>query len=125
MTVRNLKASDIQPLREMAEASGHPYPEPSDSLVAIQVVAGDDDEPIMAGAVEEIWQAYLWCAPGSPHERLAALRLLHEGMASRLREKGIKSVEAFLPPTVAQRFGRRLERTFGWTRNWKSWNKRF
>ena len=127
MKVRDLKASDIQTLRAMAEASGCPYPDlETDPLTAVLVVADDDDRPIAAAAIEQIFQAYLWRdAGGSPYEAMAALRLLHEGMALCLREKGIKSVEAYLPPTMAQRFGRRLERTFGWTRNWKSWHKEF
>ena len=119
-----MRASDIPALRALAEASGYPYPTlGADPLAVALVVVNDDDEPIMAAAVEQIWQAYLWCGPASPHERMAALRLLHEDMASCLREKGIESVVAFLPPTVAACFGRRLERTFGWTKNWQSWTK--
>ena len=127
MRVRDVKTSDLQTLRAMAEASGYPYPDlESDPLVVVRVVVDDEDQPIMSGEIEQLWQAYLRCdASLPPHQRSAALRLLHEDMASCLREKGIKSVEAFLPPTAAQRFGRRLERTFGWTRNWKSWNKAF
>jgi hypothetical protein len=78
----------------------------------------------MAAAAEQIWQMYLWCGAGNPHEKVSALRMLHEELALCFKRKGIESVEAFLPPSLAERFGRRLERMFGWTRNWSSWNRR-
>ena len=68
-------------------------------------------------------------APHSAEKRMpraeAAWKLIHKGMAEHLRPLGYTSVEAFLPPSVSERFGRRLERTFGWVKNWPSWTRRF
>ena len=76
----------------------------------------------MACAAERLVQLYLWCGEFErPHAAVYALRLLHEAMAAELQRKGYQSAEAFLPPTLAARFARRLEKTFGWRLNWPSW----
>lgn len=125
MMVRGLKASDIPILEAMAQASGYPYPDPS-TLEEIQVVVDEDDRPLMAVGAERILQLFLWSAKFErPLAKLHCLRLLHETMAITLRNSGYHSAEVFLPPVIAKKFGARLERTFGWIKNWQSWNKRF
>jgi hypothetical protein len=123
MRTRTLKNSDIPALRAMAEASGFPYPDLSaERLEAVVVVVDDEDRPVMACAAERLVQLYLWCGEFQrPHAKLYALRLLHEAMAEDLRRKGYVSAEAFLPPSLAKRFARRLEKTLGWKPNWPSW----
>ena len=123
MHTRALKESDIPILRAMAEASGFPYPEISTAkLEAVVVVVDDDDRPVMACAAERIVQLYLYCGEFQrPHAKLHAIRLLHEGMARELRRKGYTSAEAFIPPTMAKQFAKRLEKMFSWRPNWSSW----
>lgn len=125
MHTRALKESDIPILRAMADASGFPYPDIDPAkLEAIVVVVDDDDRPVMACAAERLVQLYLWCGEFQrPHAKVYALRLLHETMAEELRRKGYASAEAFLPPTLAKRFARRLEKLFGWKKNWESWTR--
>ena len=125
MHVRGLKISDIPILRQMAEASGFPYPDPL-KLEAIRVVADDEDRPIMAAGAERLIQAYLWCGDFQrPHAKVFAMRLLQDEMIAALKAKGYDSIEAFIPPTLAKRFARRLVKTFGWKPNWPSWERRF
>jgi len=129
MRCRALQQSDIPALRAMAEASGYPYPEISDfstrkegTIEAVLVVADDQDQPVMACAAQRIVELYLFVGDGgTPALKLHALRLLHDSMAAALRAKGYQDANAFLPPSIAAKFGRRLERTFGWVRNWQSW----
>lgn len=123
MRVRELRESDIPILRAMAEASGFPYPELSTArLEAILIVVDDENHPIMACAAERLVQLYLWSGEFErPHAKVFALRLLHEAMATELRNKGYTSAEAFLPPSLAKRFSRRLEKMFHWRPNWPSW----
>jgi len=110
----------------MASASGYPYPDLTEPLEAVLVLADDEDQPVMAVAAKKLVELYLWCSKGmSPHENIAALRLLHDEMAEELKKKAYNSVEAFLPPSVSKQFGKRLEKTFGWVRNWPSWTRRF
>jgi len=120
---RSLQESDIPLLRAMAENSGFPYPDLSAArLEAVVVVVDDEDRPVMACAAERIVQLYLWSGEFQrPHAKLFALRLLHEAMAADLERKGYTSAEAFLPPTLAKRFARGLEKMFGWKPNWPSW----
>jgi hypothetical protein len=107
----------------MAEASGFPYPELSAARIeAVVVVVDEQDRPVMACAAERLVQMYLWCGEFQrPHAKVFALRLLHEAMSEELKSKGYESAEAFLPPSLAKRFARRLEKMFAWRRNWPSW----
>ncbi|MDE2099618.1 MAG: hypothetical protein KGL39_20365 [Patescibacteria group bacterium] len=126
MTTRGLKPSDIPILRAMAEQSGFPYPELSAKrMESVWVIADENDQPVMAAAAERLVQMYLWCGEFErPHAKVHALRLLHEALSRELKGKGYDSAEAFLPPSIAARFARRLEKSFGWVRNWPSWTHR-
>lgn len=128
MTARPLRESDISILQEFARLSGFPYPEfDHPHIEAVVVVADSEDRPIMAVAGKRLIELYLWANPvTSPTVKINALALLHQAMSQELRELGYTSVEAFIPENVSAKFGRRLERTFGWVRNqWKSWTIRF
>ena len=126
MRTRPLRDSDIPTLRELAQASGYPYPDLAGPLEAVVVLADDEDQPVMAVAAKRLVELYLWCGKGmTPHENIAALRLLHEGMMEELKAKGYDEVNAFLPPQIAGKFGRRLVRTFGWVKGWPNWCRRF
>ncbi len=127
MTVRPIHESDFPALKAMADACGYPYPELNSAcLEAIRVVVDDEDRPVMAAAAERLVQIYLWSGEfRRPIAKVHALRLLHEEMALCLKQKGYTGAEAFLPPTLARRFGKRLEKTFGWVRNWPSWTRHF
>src|SRR5574337_1735462 len=122
MYVRALLDSDIPKLKALE--NGFPYCDPKSSLVeCFLVVADEKDEPVAACAAERILQLYLWVADVHPAAKIAAIRHLHSEMASELKEKGYTSVEAFLPPEIERSFTRRLEKMFGWKRNWNSWTR--
>lgn len=120
MTIRDFKSSDVQILRVMER--GFPYPDPEGPLELIRVVCDDDGKPLMAAAAKKLIEIYLWSAPFErPHAALHGMRLIQADMASVLRAKGYRTAEAFLPPMIADEFGRRLERSFGAKKNWASW----
>ena len=124
--MRELKESDIPILNTIAAESGFEYPSlPGATMEAVFVVVDDQDRPLMACAAEKILQLYLWKGKlEHPAVGLAALRLLHEGMGPKLRERGWLEANVFLPPSVAVQFGRRLQRSFGWLPNWPSFFKK-
>jgi hypothetical protein len=123
--------ADVPILKEMQ--GDYPYPDLSEQfqaqrpLEAVRVVVGDDDRPLMAVAAKKLQvELFLWCGDiKRPHAKMYALRLLHEDMSAQLRALGYTECQGFLPPPVAKRFARRLEKSFGWTKSWPSWNKRF
>lgn len=120
MKTRGLKPSDIPILKEWAAASGFPYIEPVDAVVVVD----EDDRPIMACAPRQIIELYLWADAGhAPPVKLHALRLLHDSMTPEMKRRGFGEVNAFIPPSIAEQFGRRLARSFGWVRNWPSFCK--
>lgn len=127
MTARSYKLSDFPALSAMAEAAGFPYPQlASEPMETVVVVVDDDNHVVMAVAAKRLVELYLYCGEGmAPHQSLAAIRILHDAVAEELRAKGYNEVNVFLPPPIAARFGRRLERTFQWVKNWPSWARHF
>ena len=121
MNVRPIKPSDRPILERWAKESGFPYIE----AIEVYVVADEDDQPVMACAPHQIVELYLW-VDGAQHPamRLHALRLLHDAMIPALKAQGIDEVNAFLPPEIERKFGRRLMRSFGWVRNWVSFARK-
>lgn len=124
MTTRPLRADDIPYLQAMAEASGFPYPDAADTEVTL-VVVDSENHPIMACGAKKLIELYLWVGMATPVTKLAGLRLLHTAMAEELRALGYSSAECFLPPKVEKQFGRRLTRSWGWVKNWASFNIHF
>lgn len=129
MHARPLRPSDIQILNSRADASGFPYPAFDDPLVeAIVVIADDDDDlPITACVAKRLVELYMYPPEidVSTIRIFTAIAFLHKTMADALRQIGYTSAEVYLPPQVSRIFGRRLERSFGWVRNWQSWVKKF
>lgn len=86
------------------------------------VVADSEDRPIVACAAKRLIEIYGYFDPGSsPSLRMKALGLIHEGMATALRDKGYTIASVGLHPRIARAFGRRLERSFGWLKNQFGW----
>lgn len=127
ISVRPFSESDGPWLQQIAGANGFPYPDLADALIeSILIVCDESGQPIMALAAKRLVELYCWCDQSlTPHEKVAGLRALHESMADALRTKGYNEAEAFLPPSVSVKFGRRLMKTFGWVKNWDSWCRRF
>lgn len=72
-------------------------------------------------------EAYLLLDPraGTPRERWQWLLALHEAARRDAWQRGLEDVHAWLPPPIAQKFGRRLAR-LGWRRDdsWTPYCKR-
>lgn len=127
MYVRPLVAADLVRLNELAAASGYPYPDVSSPLIeAALAVCDEDGKLICAAAFERIVQGFLWIdRTRRPAACLAAIRALHEPLAKELLRHGYHEANVFIPPKLERSFGKRLERSFAWVRNWASWAKSF
>lgn len=127
MRFRPLKPEDVPILEQIEKQSGFPYPKLSDPLIeTIVVVVDSEDKPIVAGVAKKLIEIYAYVdSSRSPAVKMEAIGMLHKGMAIVLRELRYNSCEAFIPPSVASKFGRRLERTWRWVKNWQSWTLRF
>jgi len=120
-----MQPEDIPALEAMmqgAESRGLPYP-PLDGphIEAVQVV--EDNGTIIGAAVaKSIIELYLIGDPKfHPKVRMNAVTLLHQGMIANLAELSYHEANIFLAPEFVKTFGRRLERSFGWIKNWDSW----
>lgn len=123
MTIRPYHPSDAPALAALGEISGFPYADPDSPLIETCLVAIDENGGIVgAVAAERLVQLYFWRSPFlSPGATKLVLLEVQKIMATELKKKGYNSCEAFLPPQLEKRFGRRLERTLGFVRNWASW----
>lgn len=128
MKVSSFTAEDIPALTEIGANTGYPYPDllTDSHIAALSVVRDDNGEIIMACAAKTMIEHYLYVGIGSTITKMRALELLHKHLAEELRQQGYSESSAYLPPSVAGKFARRLHKSFGWIRNpWENWFVRF
>ena len=110
--------STVSRAREIDEKSAVEFPphkekaDPSSSANQNGGLARDDSAKKGSGA-------------GNPRERWAQLVALHRAGERDLLARGLDDAHAWLPPSIARRFGRRLE-SLGWLRDdaWTPYCKR-
>ncbi|MHB8539437.1 MAG: hypothetical protein ACYDCD_00635 [Candidatus Acidiferrales bacterium] len=119
-----------------AQGFEYPFPDLADPIFVSKLVLEDDNSTgslngdgkiVMASLARLTCEMYLLVDPnaGTPRDRYARLLELHRAGAADLRARGLDDAHAWLPPPIAQRFGRRLE-TLGWLRDdaWTPYCKR-
>ena len=123
MKIRPYTESDLQSLRAIHAAQDFPYafPDLANPLFLMKIVLtdGGPQEKIVAAALLRLTaEAYLLLDPsaGTPRERWRHLLALHAAAQQDAWTKGLEDVHAWLPPRIAKRFGRRLQR-LGWIRD--------
>jgi hypothetical protein len=113
MLVREYTGADLEALIAMhrAQAFDYPFPDLRDPIFVSKLVLEDGaGRPAMAALARLTCEMYLLADPkaGTPRERYARLLELHRVGAKDLRARGLDDAHAWLPPRIAQRFGRRL-----------------
>jgi hypothetical protein len=128
--VREYTDADLSALLTMHRAQGFEYPLPDlrDPIFVSKLVLQDDaGNAVMAALARLTCEMYLLIDPkaGTPRERYARLLELHRAGANDLRARGLDDAHAWLPPRIAERFGRRLQQ-LGWIRDdaWTPYCKR-
>ena len=143
MLVRPYRESDLAALRKIHAAQDFPYPFPDlrNPLFLTKIVLTDGDpssgtaksqapqENILGAALLRLTaEAYLLLDPqqGTPRQRWQSLLTLHAATQQDAAQRGLEDVHAWLPPRIAAKFGRRIER-LGWRRDdaWTPYCKRF
>jgi hypothetical protein len=142
MPVREYTESDLSALQAIHAKQGFDYalPDLRNPLFVTKLVltdAGQVDaadsrdsaqENILGAALLRLTaEAYLLLDPqaGSPRERWQWLRQLHAATERDAWRRGLEDVHAWLPPPIAGKFGKHLER-LGWIRDdaWTPFCKR-
>jgi hypothetical protein len=119
--VREYTDADLNALLAMHRAQGFDYafPDLRDPIFVSKLVLEDErGQPAMAALARLTCEMYLLVDPkaGTPRERYARLLEMHRAGAADLRARGLDDAHAWLPPRIAQRFGRRLQH-LGWLRD--------
>jgi len=132
MLVREYRESDLAQLRAIHAAQGFDYALPDLNnplfVTKLMLTHGEHtsapsnatrDEPIVGAALLRLTaEAYLLLDPraGTPRERWQWLLALHAAAKQDAWKRGLEDVHAWLPPPIAQKFGKRLAR-LGWLRD--------
>jgi hypothetical protein len=133
MHIREYTASDLESLRRLHSAQGMPYqfPDLMNPLFLTKLVIERDSpdtvnmEVIGAILLRLTSEAYFLLDPhaGTPRDRWQSLLTLHEAARVDAARRGLDDAHAWLPPQVANAFGRRLSR-LGWFREpWTSFSR--
>jgi len=136
LRIREYGEGDLEALRAIHAAQGFPYafPDLRNPLFLTKLVLADDEKGEgegkgIAGAslLRLTAEAYLLLDPkrGTSKERWGWLLGLHEATRREAWGRGLEDVHAWLPPEIAAKFGRRLQR-LGWVRDdeWTPYCKR-
>ena len=136
MQVREYKDSDLAQLKAIHAKQGFDYafPDLSNPLFVTKLVLSNADatssqpksdntapnnEKILAAAFLRLTaETYLLLDPnaGAPRDRWQSLLALHAATQCDAWHRGLEDVHAWLPPQIANKFGRRLQR-LGWVRD--------
>jgi hypothetical protein len=132
MLVREYRESDLAQLRAIHAAQGFDYALPDLNnplfVTKLMLTHGEHasaqsnatrDETIVGAALLRLTaEAYLLLDPraGTPRERWQWLLALHAATEQDAWKRGLDDVHAWLPPPIAQKFGKRLAR-LGWLRD--------
>jgi hypothetical protein len=139
--IREYRDSDLDALRSIHAAQGFDYslPDLSNPLFVTRLVLEQDPPSLCSGAascaraepqpsrsgqllgaalLRLTAEAYLLLDPrqGTPRDRWNALLALHAATERDAWQRGLEDVHAWLPPPIAHKFGRRLQR-LGWLRD--------
>jgi hypothetical protein len=132
MRIREYTEGDLDALRAIHAAQGFDYKLPdlgNPLLVTKLVLAGENveaggaiaarTETILGAALLRLTaEAYLLLDPrtGTPRERWQWLLALHAATERDAWQRGLEDVHAWLPPPLAKKFGKRMQR-LGWVRD--------
>ena len=121
MRIREYNESDLSQLKGIHASQGfdYPFPDLDNPLFVTKLVLTDGDEKILGAALLRLTaETYLLLDPkaGPPRERWQSLLTLHTATHRDAWQRGLEDVHAWLPPRIAKKFGRRLQR-LGWIRD--------
>jgi len=131
MRIREYQESDLDALRSIHAVQHFDYdlPDLGNPLFVTKLVLEDaTSNKVRAAALLRLTaEAYLLLDPryGTPRDRWQALLTLHAATERDAWQRGLEDVHAWLPPPIAHKFGRRLQR-LGWIRDdaWTPYCKR-
>jgi hypothetical protein len=121
MRIRQYQEADLEALQAIHARQGFEYrfPDINDRIFVSKIVLEDERGRIsMASLARLTCEMYLLVDPdaGTPRQRYQRLIALHEAGRVDVVARGLDDAHAWIPPSIARRFGRRLE-VLGWVRD--------
>jgi hypothetical protein len=123
MVIRDTVESDIPKLKKLMEDLPYEYILPSLDGFITSVTAELDGEVVVTVAARPTVELYFIGDPkwSTPAMRLEVFKAVHREMEKRLSELGYTDGHAWLPPSLAKSFGRRLIKTFRFPNGAPQW----
>ncbi len=131
MIVREMRPDDVGTLRDLHREMGSEYPLPDleSPTFYVEVLADDNDIPVMAICCRRTVETYLLMDQKwrTPKWRFSGFAMLHDRVIARLKRFGYTDAHCWITPELVERFGmKRLVKQFGWMRSaWTSFLKEF
>jgi hypothetical protein len=123
LKIRAYQPADLERLKQLHEQQGfgYPFPDLDGPLFPVVEVGEEAGEIQICGALRVTAEAYLLMdgGYGTPRDRWQALLNIHEAVRRKATEAGFAEVQAFIPPEIAKRFGRKLAKLKWRTDKWE------
>ena len=121
MRIREYTEGDLESLQKMhaRQKFDYQFPDLADPLFLSKLVVEDEaGQPVMASLARLTCEMYFLLDPeaGSPGDRYERMLALQATGERDLLARGLEDAHAWLPPSIAKRFGRRLT-ALGWVRD--------
>jgi len=124
IVVRPFDQSDAPRIQELYRAQKFDYAQPDWQKIQVSGVVEVDGKITMAAFLRKTSEAYLLVdqEEGRKRERLAQLLILHREMIPPMRRAGLEDCACWMPPEIAERFGKLLLH-LGWVKPlWPSYS---
>lgn len=93
----------------------------SPMVEAVEVVVDDWGDVILGGLAQRACEVTLFCPDAfHPMVKMEAVRMLHGAIRDKISPIGYKEAFSFVQPEF-HRFGRHLEKWFGWEKTWPAY----
>lgn len=117
LIVRPFEASDKLQIELLKEKSGFQYDSPDWGNLLVSGVVEENGQVTMAAFLRKTAEVYfvMDSEHGRKRGRVGQLLALHREMIQPARFAGFTDAHCWMPPEIAQRFGKLLMH-FGWTR---------
>lgn len=121
VSFRRATTEDYPLLEQMHRAQGFPYPLPplNDRSLVEKIIAEVNGKPAYAALLRLTSEAYLLGKPDglTAREKWETIKQGNDLLMDCAIGAGFDDVTCSVPPLIAARFGKRLEKQLGWERN--------
>lgn len=117
LLIRPFQAADGKAVEELKQRSGFEYDSPEWGKMLVSGVVEEDGQLTMAAFLRKTAETYFVIDPehGRKRGQIGQLLALHREMIEPARRADLEDVHCWMPPEIAENFGKMLL-NFGWVK---------